>query len=112
MGATVFTPKNAQGSPQDANVGYKIDGTITMSSSYATGGDSLTAAQCGLGTITSVEVEAGGVASTSAYVLKWNPTNGTIQAYDTGAASGNALAEAASTTDLHLLVANATVYGY
>lgn len=106
MGATTFTPDADAFSPKDSNEGWSVRGTITMSNSYATGGDSITAAQMGLGTIKKILI-----ASAGGYVLRYNSANGTIQAYDTGAASGDALAEAVSTTNLSAVVADCIAYG-
>jgi hypothetical protein len=108
MGATTFTPSADAFSPKDSNEGWSVRGTITMSSSYATGGDSITAAELGLGTIKFIEIAA---ATGAGYVLSYNPTNGTIQAFETGAALSGPLAEVASATNLSAVSATAIAYG-
>jgi hypothetical protein len=105
MGATTFTPSPDAFSPKDSNEGWSVRGTITMSNSYATGGDSITPAQLGLGTIKFMEVAA---ATGLGYVLSYNPTSGTIQ---TGASLSGPLAEVASTTNLSAVSATLLAYG-
>lgn len=106
MGATTVAIDTSGYSPVDSSAGYEVRGVVTMSSSYSTGGDSITAAQLGLGVIAKLLVDSAG-----GYVLRYNSTNGTIQAYDTGAASGSPLAEAASTTNLSTVAANFVAWG-
>jgi hypothetical protein len=108
MGATTFTPSPDAFSPKDSNEGWSVRGTITMSNSYATGGDSITPAQLGLGTIKFMEVAA---ATGLGYVLSYNPTSGTIQAFETGASLSGPLAEVASTTNLSAVSATLLAYG-
>ena len=53
LDADPFTPLDG------SNGGYMVRGTITMSSSYATGGDTLNASSCNLGVITKIDVGVG-----------------------------------------------------
>ena len=54
-----------------------VDGTITFDSSYATGGESLTAANIGLGTIDHIQFNQG----EDGYVFEWDKTNNTVIVY-------------------------------
>src|SRR5438128_1555853 len=80
MGACVVTIDDSGFSPIDAAVGYEVRGTCHLSTTYANGtGDTFTAAQCGLGVISKMQLESG-----VGYNFRYNATNGTIQAYWTG----------------------------
>lgn len=80
---------------------------ITMDSSYATGGESVTAAACKMGKIdTLLPIAHAG------YVPVWDSANSKILAYwvDT-TVDGDALAEVTATTDLSAVVFPAIVIG-
>jgi len=113
MGATTFTASADCYSPIDSNAGWMVRGTITMSSSYATGGDTLTAAQMGLGTIKNVIVNGGVVLATPTgeYTLRYNQANGTIQAFGGAASSGAIDAEVTNATNLATIVGDIIAYG-
>jgi len=69
--------------------------TITMSSSYTTGGEAVTAASLGMTTINSMILgPAGG------YTFKWDSTNGKIMAYSTAATEVTATTNLSAITDI------------
>jgi len=65
-----------------------------MSSSYATGGDTLSAAMLKLRAVESLNVQSKG-----GYIFSYDYTNGKLQAYAVGA-TGAALSEVANATNL------------
>ena len=79
----------------------QITGTLAFDSSYATGGESITAAELGLSSIVSLKVDPYG-----AVVYAWYPTtaapalSGKIKAYWTGSTTSGALAEVTNTGNL------------
>lgn len=85
-------PKRLGGS---GNVGL-IAGTASLTS-YDTSKTELTALTGLFRTMYSVV--AGGVSS-NGYAMRWDATAKAFRAYDTGAASGNALAEAVASTNV------------
>lgn len=106
MGAAVITMDTDPYSPVDANAGYQARATAHLSASYATGGDSVTPAQFGLGRIVKmVCAPAGG------YVFRYNSASGTIQAYYTGTAANDPLNEVTPTTDLHTTTFDVIAWG-
>lgn len=109
MGNTTWTPNTPSASPIDANAGYMMRGSITMSSSYVTGGDAVTAAEIGLGTLEDLFLAA---CTTSGYVLTYNSANGTVQAFWTGSALSGVLSEVTSGTNLAAVTGEAIAYGY
>lgn len=73
--------------------------TIAFDASYPTGGESLTAANLGLGVIDHVTIGA-----KSGYVFEYDYTNSKVIAYvEEAVAAGGALLEVADTTDLATL---------
>lgn len=75
--------------------------TVTWDSSYATGGESLTAGDVGLQRIDFLVAEpAAASAGTSAHVVKYDYTNSKLQAFETGAAVDSPLKEATAAADL------------
>lgn len=75
--------------------------TVTWDSSYATGGESLTAGDVGLSRIDFVMAEpAAAAAGTAAHVVKYDYTNSKLQAFETGAAVDSPLKEATAAADL------------
>lgn len=79
-------------------------GTITFDSSYATGGEAVTAASMELTSIDDLRVD-----SSAGYVFEWDKTNAKIKAYrqkDPAAAGGAdiALPEVANAIDLSLVI--------
>lgn len=115
---TVSVVVDADGySPQDAsNAGYLVRGKITMSSSYAAGGDTITGALFGLGSITKLELAAGGIgiSPTTAYlgapVYDSSGVNVTkIQVFVTGSGNGVAFSEASG--NLSTVVFDCEAYG-
>ncbi len=118
MGAVTATIDADGYSPMDAsNAGYMVRCKITMSSSYAAGGDTIAAAILGLGRITKLNFSGssdGGTGTTTAYIAapvydssNANVTN--IQVFDTGSASGQPFAEASG--NLSAIVFDAIAYG-
>ena len=73
-----------------------------MDSSYATGGEAVTAAQLGLGSIETLVLNQ----AEDGYVFHWDASAETIIAYyaDYDAVADGALIEVASTTDLSSVV--------
>lgn len=119
---TVTATIDADGySPMDAsNAGYMVRCKITGSSSYATGGDTITAASLGLGSITKLVFSGGGDAAagagTAAYmaipVYDTSLVNVTkIQVFWTGAGLSGTFAEITSTTNLSAIVFDAVAWG-
>lgn len=106
MGACTFTASPDAYSPSDSNLGWTVNGSITLSNSYATGGDTLTAAQLGLGTIKGIQISPA-----SGYVFAYNSGTGKVQAYETGAALSGVLAEAANGTNLSAISAGVEAWG-
>jgi hypothetical protein len=105
MGATTVAIDAGGFSPVDANAGWAVRGVLTMSNSYATGGDSITAAQLGIGQIVKMAVfDAPG------YLMRYNSASGTVQAYQQSAATG-ALTEVPNTTNLSAVTADFIAWG-
>lgn len=96
-------------------IGFGIAGTITMSASYATGGDTLTAATCGLGAIRKVIICGAGLVgspATTAYLVtavQAKPIT-LIQAFQAAAAS-NPFTEVTATTNLSTVTFSVVVFG-
>lgn len=119
MGAVTATIDADGYSPTDAsNAGYMVRCKITMSSSYATGGDTIAASILGVGTITKLSFSGssdGGSGTTTAYIAapvydttKVNVTN--IQVFQSAAAS-NPFTEVSSTTNLSTVTFDAVAWG-
>ena len=104
-------------SPQDgSNAGYRVFGVVTMSTSYATGGDTISAASFGIGRITKMDMAGSDVitAGTNSVILSPVYTSGAvvkIQAFWTGASTSAVMAEVAANTDLSGYTCNVVVYG-
>jgi len=89
---------------------------VTYDSSYATGGESLTAVDLGLKTVLTVAVQQKSV-STSIYVHQYDLANSKLLAFrqkDPGDAGGAdiPLPEVGSTTNLSAIVVRVTATGY
>ena len=104
-------------SPQDgSNAGWRVFGVVTMSTSYATGGDTIAAASFGIGRITMMNFTGEDVvtAGTNSVLLTPVFTSGAvvkIQAFWTGATTSAVLAEVSANTDLSGYTAHVEVYG-
>ena len=103
-------------SPIDgSNAGYAVRGQITMSSSYATGGDTVNASSFGLGIITKMnfsgtQIGAGASAYMPAPVYNSGGQAIKVQAFG-GAASGVPLAEVTNATNLSTVVFDVIAWG-
>ena len=77
-------------------------GTITMDSSYATGGETLAAADVGLGTRASLQLNQG----EDGYVIHWDKDNGKVMAFyvDNDGASDGPMIQVASAVNLSDIV--------
>jgi len=86
-----------------------VFGTITMSNSYATGGDTLSTGDFGLTELNHLFLST----RTGGYVLAWDKANGKVLAYygDYDAAADGALVQVAATTDLSSVVADFVAVG-
>lgn len=90
---------------------------ITLSSSYATGGDTITPRQVGLGSsIQSVIISTNQASQATMYLLVYNSNNGTIQAFESAAvaatpAAAAPFAEVANGTNLSAVTFGAVVVG-
>lgn len=101
---------------------YVIQGTLHLSTSYATGGDTLTLSQLGINNLFFLEMgpAVNEAATANTWLLSYVPpttSGGTavvlIQAWTAAGSpsTSQGLVEAASTTDLHLNIANFIAYG-
>jgi hypothetical protein len=108
--------------PQNLGQMYWTDGfTVNLSSSYATGGDTITPAQLGFGArIRNMLVQTINTSQTSFFLFVLNTSQAgasspvyTIQAFTAASAPGPAaaLAEVQAGTDLHLFTFEATFTG-
>jgi len=101
-------------SPIDSNAGMMVRAVITMSTTYAAGGDTISAASFGLGTITKLDVGAGGVSGgTLAIVFDAAPNTGPvtkIQAFWSGAQTAR-FQEVTSGTDLSASLVSCIAFG-
>lgn len=101
--ATV-TPIAGKKSPQRVGQVLKFEGTIAMSSSYATGGDTLSAKTLGM-----TAIEEGVIGSFDANLLRIIPqTNGDAKIK---AVVSNTGAEVANATNLSTVIAAAVING-
>lgn len=118
MGTVVVTIANPGPDPVDYFGSRKVVfGTLHLSTSYATGGDSYTAGQFGMERIDMLEIAQPGDGNTTSWMLApILPTTvgqsaaGKIQAFGTGSGAG-ALAEAGN-IDLSSFVANFLAIGF
>ena len=87
---------------------------VVGSASYTTGGDALTAAQLGLGTVlfAIVSVTASSGSNNAGAEASYNVANSTLQVFAATDAAGVPLAEAASTTNLSGLTFQVIAFGY
>lgn len=119
MGAVTATIDADGISPMDSsNAGIMVRCKITMSSSYATGGDTIAATILPLGQITKLSFSGssdGGTGTTTAYIAapvydssNVNVTN--IQVFQSAAAS-NPFTEVGSNTNLSTVVFDAVAWG-
>lgn len=85
-------------------------GSVTLSNSYATGGDTLNLATA-LGVDKILRAILTVQSGSSQYILRYDNTNGKVKAYyyDYDAAADGAAIEVAATTDLSSVTADATV---
>lgn len=74
---------------------------------YATNGIAVTAAQCGLGTITSLVIDPA-----AGYVFEYVASTGKVKAYWTGAGLSAVLAEITNSTNLAGVTFNWRAIGY
>lgn len=91
---------------------YKT-GTITFDSSYATGGETLSASNCGL----SSKVEFFSATNASGYIFEYDYANGKLKAYypsksGTITSPGLPGAEVAASTDLSAVTCRFIAFGY
>lgn len=91
---------------------YKT-GTITFDSSYATGGEALSASNCGL----SAKVEFLSATNAAGYIFEYDYTNGKLKAYypsksGTITSPGLPGAEVAASTDLSGVTCRFIAFGY
>ena len=107
-------------SPVDANAGFMVRAKLTMSGSYAAGGDSVTAAMFGLGELKLLNVLGGGAGSGAAnggIVLVPNPNGGyptLVTAFEedpTGVSKGP-LVEVTAGVNLSGYTADVIAYGF
>ena len=118
MGAVTATIDADGYSPMDAsNAGYMVRCKITMSNSYAAGGDTIAASILGLGRITKLSFSGssdGGSGTTTAYIAapvydssNANVTN--VQVFATGSGNAQPLTEASG--NLSAVVFDAVAWG-
>ena len=83
---------------------------VTLDASYPTGGYAVNAYSLGLpaGLLDVLDANA---SPDGGYDVRYNSATGNLQAYDTGAAGGAALAEAVNATNLSAVTANCVVTG-
>jgi len=101
-------------SPIDSNAGMMVRAVITMSTTYAAGGDTVSAASFGLGTITKHDLGAGGVSGgTLGLVFEGAPKPGPvvkIQAFWSGAQTAR-FQEVTTGTDLSASLVSCIAFG-
>lgn len=89
-------------------IGRRHQVSVSFDTSYTAGGEALTAADVGLGSIDEVVVRD--AVTESGYVVDYDPANGTLVVYEGGGA-GAPLAEVAGGTDLSTESTELTVRG-
>ena len=107
MGNATWAANTPSHSPIDSDAGYMIRGTLNLSSSYATGGDAVTAALFGIGTLEDLFCESSG-----GYVFRYNSTNATVQAYWGSASASAVLSEVTAGTNLAAVGVESMAFGY
>ena len=87
---------------------------VVGSASYTTGGDALTAANLGLGTVLVAWVQtiASSGSNCSADSACYNVASGTLQCFSSADSAGNPLSETASTTNVSGLTFQVFALGY
>src|SRR6266851_4711234 len=111
MGATTYVQDADGYSPLDgSNGGIMLRGKVTMSNSYATGGDTIAGATVGLGMITKLETATASKTSDATHSYIFQPVYDStavnvtkVQAF-WAAASGAPFIEVTNTTDLSAVV--------
>lgn len=83
-------------------------GTLSLGSSYATGGVAVTPQQLGF----SNTIEHLQVAPSAGYLFEWIPASNKVKAYVTGSALSGVLAEAANATNLSAITPRFEAVGY
>jgi len=115
MGTVTVTIDPDGFSPIDgSNAGMMVRAVITMSTTYATGGDTISAASFGLGSITKLDIQGGGVSGgTLAILFEGTPVPGPVtkvQAFWSGAQTAR-FQEVTSGTDLSASVVSCIAFG-
>lgn len=100
MGAAVVTLDNGAYSPVDVNAGWEVRASVHLSTSYATGGDTFTAAQFGLDRVVKMICNPG-----QGYDFQPDLTNSKILAYSTSAT------QVTATTDLSAISFDVIAWG-
>ena len=121
MGAVTVQLDTDGRSPVDAsNAGLRVRAKITMSNSYATGGDTIAASLFGVGMICKLNIcgigGVGGFGSTTGYaaaaVYDSTGVNVTkIQVFGSGSGSGAAFAEVTNGTNLATVIFDCEMNG-
>ena len=103
MGTMTFSRDTNGGIDVKGNC-FELVGTLTGSSSYATGGDSFSIAGVGLSSLDDLVIEGGTTATTAGYSLKLGGTNKVplILAYDAAGQVANATNLSAKTWKVRL----------
>jgi hypothetical protein len=91
---------------------HVVDGRLTLSGTYATGGFAVTAADFGLSSIESLRVNTP-FEGTAAYAARWDSTNSKVFLYvgDNDNVADAPLIEVANTTDVSDVALDITVKG-
>jgi hypothetical protein len=85
---------------------------VVFDSSYPDGGEPITAANVGLGSLENMQITCDqDFAVGGGYVVEWDKTAGTLRVLATGAAAGAILDEEAAATDLSALSCNVLAFG-
>lgn len=105
MGACVVTLDT--GPTHSVDHQRRVTGTLHLSTSYASGGDTWTAANFGLGLVDDIVIDSG------AWVFQPDITNKKIKAFTAAGTPGPtvALSEVSATTDLSATVVRFRAYG-
>lgn len=107
MGTATFTGNATNPTNVNGNLRVK-QGTVTMSSSYATGGDALTPGAIGLERIINWDIN-----TDDGYILKYDKANNKVLAYyaDYDAGADGALIQVANAVDLSAVVSDSKFEG-
>lgn len=90
---------------------HVVTGTLTASGNYTTGGDTISPALFGLGSIESLSFGDAFNTSTNALPARYVPSTGKIMHFRTGAVTGNPLDEVANATSIADYSSQVTVWG-